>query len=116
MDKNNWTKIIHDAAVRLRDEGPWQSAFGICTNVVNFSGYSYSNSDIQIRSELSSIFLKWPDIHTSGNPEYPVGGEDEYYAELSNNTVWNNTRRIELLKWLIEETKELMVDGQSNKS
>jgi len=47
---------------------------------------------------------KWPG--RSSETCYPVGGYDEFCEEELNGTMWNNPRRLELLDWLIEETKQ----------
>lgn len=64
---------------------------------------------------LEALFKKWPAVykgdgaHSRKKPdrmEFPVGGLVEYQHNSAEKTLWENPRRIELLNWLIEQTKE----------
>lgn len=59
---------------------------------------------------LESLFPKWPKCHfyVSTNRHsysFPVGGIHEFTDDVDNGTMWTNPKRLELLDWLIEETK-----------
>lgn len=53
---------------------------------------------------LDNLIHNWPERNTVFSC-YPVGGLNEYEIESGRGTIWDNPRRIELLQWLIEETK-----------
>lgn len=64
---------------------------------------------------LDALFKKWPAVYKGNGArsrkkpdriEFPVGGLAEYQHNSAEKTLWENPRRIELLDWLIEQTKE----------
>lgn len=83
---------------------------GICCGVADLvfeweeeGKTTYEESDYA-DALLCNLMHDWPEHHR-GASCYPVGDKNEYLRESELGTIWDNPRRIELLHWLIEETK-----------
>lgn len=77
---------------------------GICNNVRSLlSKVSEYSEDVDVYGAsrlLDELVERWP--RSCGSPHFPVGGEREY---LKKDQLWRNPRRVELLHWMIMETK-----------
>lgn len=59
--------------------------------------------------DMEDLLITWPKCYVwaSGtkSSSYPVDGISGYRIDQHTNTIWSNPKRIELLDWLIEQTK-----------
>lgn len=91
-----------EALIKIRDEGPYDSMFGICDSLI----------DRNVKpDEFKDLAVTWPKF--SGDPEYPVPSSSELdsqleYERADDEDMWNpdhpyGALRLELLNWCIEQ-------------
>lgn len=119
---------IHNALRRIRDEGPYYPAKGICANLEHFLSEIFEEKDLchdaahEVRNLMLYTARKWP--KHSGCNTYPIPHPDwdraesteTEYADAANTAyaclkddAWDRTKpygalRGELLDFLIEAT------------
>lgn len=127
LSENNIRREILAALVQLRDQPATRiKGMGICGNVEEIVEMSVLPASmvktlptkernlvvVDVNSatyeELEHMIRQWPALNESFDVSYPVGGEDEYEAEVEAETLWQNPRRLELLNWLIAHAEELL--------
>lgn len=79
---------------------------GICANLDTAWKLHHHVGDNYWRVYLKTAMYAWPERFPActDNPSgvYPVGGRQEFLSEMSNGTLWENTRRRALVDFLIE--------------
>lgn len=86
------------ALMSIRDNGAVVRNEGICVNVkalLTETNCVYPKHPLDYLHEL---MMEWPKKFSW---VFPVGSDNEYYTDAEFNTMWINTKRIELLNWLI---------------
>lgn len=95
-------QIVHDEA-EARDPGA-----GLCHSVTCVLRVIAPTSVTRIMAELRGMMLQWPERYTGGhrsdNESFPVGGQVEYVNEWAAGTMWDNPRRWDLLRYLLDRT------------
>jgi hypothetical protein len=104
-------KIIHEAAVMLKESEPFSYHSGLCSNLSVI--IKPKITDFEDRGKVDelirSLMIKWPKF--SGCPHYPVPHPifEAIYA-YNNCSLWDSRTkygrdRWELLDFIVEETK-----------
>lgn len=102
----HWVLLdVYTAARKYRDGADdvpkwFEPILGICANVE----YLCEAEGVELHAddpELHVLFRLWPELGYE-SLTYPVGGAHEFHG---TQVLWNNPRRWELLRWLIEATK-----------
>lgn len=76
---------------------------GICYNVTRNCVRNYEAT--ALADELATYFPKWP--HYSGEIEYPIGGEYEFYNGRSHRwTGRSRELRLDLINFIINELEQ----------
>lgn len=86
------------ALMSIRDNGAVVRNEGICVNVkalLTETNCVYPKHPLDY---LHQLMVEWPKKFSW---IFPVGGVSEYDEDNFNNTMWTNSKRIELLNWLI---------------
>ena len=86
---------------------------GICDNIAfHVFYYRYPTLDVpddfRIRGVLRVHMETWRSLHGGPNATrlFPINGEIEYKIEAQKGTLWDNPRRVDLLKYLIAELEK----------
>ena len=96
-------KRLLDALIRLQQEGPRRTTFGICFNASLFYYLPAGGNSLFVIDEdgvysaISRIGDQWPDRSDFGSGN-PVGDLDD-----ADSALWDNPRRHAFLAYLIEE-------------
>lgn len=102
------SQLLHLCLLDIKQTKPKHE--GICVSATRIAMYRMALSGkgrgeaIAMTRELTDLIEEWP---KSKSAAYPVEGDSHCFdQDKSNGILWNNPRRIELLDWLIERTKD----------
>jgi hypothetical protein len=100
-------RMILDALLSIDLNNPPVENAGICEYVLDYicDGPDNMGDTTEVLYKyLAGVFQKWPLAHK--NESYPVEGVgSQFWADVHHRALWQNPRRIELLKWAIKYFK-----------
>ena len=107
-------QAVYDCLIYIKKGFQIDISDGICANLIwridNKKRFVELNDPSIINKWINTQFKAWPECHVKENGYkdigFPVGGWDEYAAEVHSETLWENPRRLELLDFLIEQTSK----------
>ena len=94
-------KILLKVLKKIRDEGVINHNKSLCVNILLMQK-TFGEKKIQ-EARLYCTFLGLTALWPARNPSehFPVDGPAEYYDSVLACSHWDNTRRHELLHWII---------------